>query len=563
MFMVILQNDIIHIMNTGNMTIEEALAIIKKLQNDNDDLKSQYNHLNQEYKELEKENVILSQERNLLEKENNELRFRLRDANEELEKLILKYNLKVENYNKQVAEKYGASSEKIKDEDCVINEVEIEAQEKKPRKKKGSGFHTFVNELKEVAVKTIIKDYDFKVNNINKEDAKYIGSDVTYKLEAIPVEFEVVRIERPKYSYNGSIIMAINDDVFNNSPLTPSLASSIIDKKYSLGIPINRYSDYLKANGYDISKQVISNWIIKCSDLLTPLYNQMVNDLVNNDVKIIHSDESTIDVIENKVEAKNNNVKNYFYCLTTSDFDLPIRIYSYGSGSRSSENIKKILKDYKGYLICDGFSGYDSLRDELSNIKLQRCFVHAERYFKDVLKPLSNKQRKESKAHEVIVKMNRINSKEKYIRTNLRDPEEIVKYRHSEEYSKLIKDLDDYIDSIEPIPGSLFDKAINYYKNHYDELYTYLNYGYLINHNNKAEQTVRTVCVHRKAWLFSNTNKGANASMILYSITQTAKANGLIVEKYLKYLFENLNKIPIQELLPYYTNLPIDIQIKK
>jgi transposase len=55
--------------------------------------------------------------------------------------------------------------------------------------------------------------------------------------------------------------------------------------------------------------------------------------------------------------------------------------------------------------------------------------------------------------------------------------------------------------------------------------------------------------------LFSNTASGANASATLYSIIETAKANGLVPYDYLNYL---LNEIPtlqprdnIDHLLPW------------
>jgi hypothetical protein len=55
--------------------------------------------------------------------------------------------------------------------------------------------------------------------------------------------------------------------------------------------------------------------------------------------------------------------------------------------------------------------------------------------------------------------------------------------------------------------------------------------------NNAAENSIRPFTVGRKNWLFSDTPRGASASAAVYSIVETAKANGRDVYTYLEYLF--------------------------
>ena len=58
--------------------------------------------------------------------------------------------------------------------------------------------------------------------------------------------------------------------------------------------------------------------------------------------------------------------------------------------------------------------------------------------------------------------------------------------------------------------------------------------------------------IGRKNFLFSATTKGAKTTGILFSIVQTAKANGLIPEKYLEYVIDNINiSNNIDDLLPW------------
>ena len=67
----------------------------------------------------------------------------------------------------------------------------------------------------------------------------------------------------------------------------------------------------------------------------------------------------------------------------------------------------------------------------------------------------------------------------------------------------------------------------------------------------------------RRNVLFAKSEKGASISGRLFTIVQTAKANGLIVNKYLEYIIDNINKVPLEDLLPWSDNLPKELSIKQ
>ena len=99
-------------------------------------------------------------------------------------------------------------------------------------------------------------------------------------------------------------------------------------------------------------------------------------------------------------------------------------------------------------------------------------------------------------------------------------------------------------------------------KGAWDELFTYRESGYVDISNNIAERAVKPFVIARKNFLFSKTENGAQASGLLFSIIQTAKANGLIIDKYLEYIIDNINKANIDELLPWSEKLPKDLKMK-
>ena len=86
----------------------------------------------------------------------------------------------------------------------------------------------------------------------------------------------------------------------------------------------------------------------------------------------------------------------------------------------------------------------------------------------------------------------------------------------------------------------MLGKAIGYTLNQWHRLIQYVEDGWAGLDNNVVENALRPFVIGRKNWLFSCTPEGANASACLYSLIETAKANGLEPYWYLKYLFENL-----------------------
>jgi len=96
-----------------------------------------------------------------------------------------------------------------------------------------------------------------------------------------------------------------------------------------------------------------------------------------------------------------------------------------------------------------------------------------------------------------------------------------------------------WLDGLTPKTGDGIIKAINYTNRCRPYLKNYLQNGACSLSNNLSENAIRSVVMGRKNWLFSDTQDGATASMVIYSLIETAKANDVDSEKYLEYLLEN------------------------
>lgn len=90
------------------------------------------------------------------------------------------------------------------------------------------------------------------------------------------------------------------------------------------------------------------------------------------------------------------------------------------------------------------------------------------------------------------------------------------------------------------LPKSKANDALNYALNQKEGLLNYLEDGNCSISNNLAENSIRPFTIGRKNWLFSGSPKGATASAAVYSMIESAKANGLNPYKYLFYIFKEL-----------------------
>ena len=428
-------------------------------------------------------------------------------------------------------------------------------KKKKTRKKP---TEKFVNELRKIVNKIEkTEDFDFEANGVDRKKVKQFGIDRTIKIEAQEMPIQVIEIVRPKYKDKDKIYQAPMTDVFPHSVLTPSFAANIITAKYQLSIPLNRYSDYLKACGIKIPANNLSNYVGRAAEKLVPIYERIAE--VVSEAVIRHIDETTIEVLDSEKE------KCYMFVYRTSTWEkIQASLYIF-SETRKTDNVEKMLEDKKGYAVVDAYARYDKLAKE--GIKLQRCWVHIRRKFVDCIKALSAAERKTSSATEVIELINKLFKKEKWFKENKKTASEIKKIRNEKEYQEILKKIDEKImvlDKATEINTNL-RKAINYYLNIKDkgELYTFLENGKIEIDNNLAERTVKPLTIGRKNYLFCKTVRGADVLALMYSIVQTAINNTVVPEKYIKYVLEKIDKINTTNKEELEKIMPWDEEIQK
>ena len=346
-------------------------------------------------------------------------------------------------------------------------------------------------------------------------------------------------------------------DIFDDNLVSPSFAANIINYKYNYALPLYRQEEIYARLGVPISRVSLSKYVLLSATALKPLFELMLNDLIATPAKVIQADETTFKcILDCKAEDRD---KNYVFVYSTTYYDQRIRIYAY-SENRSSDNPKEILKDFTGYLEVDGYDGYNNI----PNVKVARCWVHARRKYADIVKSLKENQKANSTAFKLVKKINRLFKIEEECRRKKLTPEQILEVRKA----KSLPIVDEYFTYIKSIKDDVSDPllgAINYSLDLEDGLRMFLEDGHIPLDNNLSERTVKSFVIMRKNALFAYSKGGAVASCILMSIVQTAKENCLDVEKYLSYVLTKINTIKMSELkdlLPYSPNLPKDLKVK-
>ena len=113
-----------------------------------------------------------------------------------------------------------------------------------------------------------------------------------------------------------------------------------------------------------------------------------------------------------------------------------------------------------------------------------------------------------------------------------------------------------WLDQQKPVRNTRLDKAVNYVLNRRDIAETYLEDGRCSFTNNLSENAIRPFAVGRKNWLFSSSVDGANASAVVYTMVEMAKANDLNTYKYLTYLLsqrpdDKMSDEQLEQLAPW------------
>jgi transposase len=497
----------------------------------------------------------LEQTSKTLQEENAELRLKLLVAEDKYDVLRRRF--------------FGSTSEKRRKEEdnpkqaLLFNEAETYAEEaSKPEKK----THVNAHERKIRGRKPLPANLERReiVHALSEAERTCpscgavrpeIGQEVREELEFIPARFVVNAHILKKYGpcqcemCEHPIVQAegpakiIPGSSFSNHTIAFFLTSKYVDAQ-----PFYRMEGILSRWGIATSRASLCKVAVAAGRAIGDLLDEMRKDLKESPA--VQLDETVVQVLHEKNRSAQQ--KSYMWVARGYAGRKPILFFHYHP-SRAKEVAHAFLAGYQGFVQTDGYSGYDEIA--LSpGITHVGCLAHVRRKFFEAEKQGSKE------ASEFIELIAELYHAEKNLRQRYEEgaltAEEFLSARKKEQGPRLAAMKAWLISKQGQSPPSLsFGKAVHYALGQWDRIEKYLGHELLTPDNNAVENAIRPFVIGRKNWLFSNTPLGAHASAGIYSLIETAKANGHEPYKYLCYLFNELPKAKSLEekraLLPY------------
>jgi transposase len=391
-----------------------------------------------------------------------------------------------------------------------------------------------------------------------------IGEEVAEKLDYIPAKLQVIRHIRYKYACKGCQGVDSDDGAVKIAPppvqiipkgiATAGLLAQILVSKFCDALPFYRQEKIFDRLGIEIPRATMANWAIKIFEQCRPLMELLRSEILSG--PLVNIDETTVQVL--KEPGRANTTQSYMWIFRGGPPDKPALVYQYHP-SRGGEVPRDYLRGYKGYIQTDGYSAYDALGGQKGIVHIG-CWAHVRRKFHEVVQARQKHRRQNSKtgsgdlALKYIKKLYMIESVAK--QQNLSADQ--IRSLRQEQATPILDEFKGWLEKrfVQTPPKGLLGKAIAYALHQWPRLIIYLEDGQLRPDNNLAENAIRPFVVGRKNWLFSGHPRGANASACLYSLIETAKANGLEPYLYFRFLFDRLpfadSDDDFKSLLPQY-----------
>lgn len=369
-----------------------------------------------------------------------------------------------------------------------------------------------------------------------------IGTEIIRR-EVIHVKPSMYMLEYVGTTYGCPVCKDTEDPQFvkdNKAPAalikgsytSPSLTSWVLYEKFAKSVPFYRLEKSLEELGAKISRTTMANWAIQCNSL----YFKNLTDYFHRELlkrKYLMMDETPIQVLHEL--GRTPESKSYVWLMRSGNDGLPPIIYYRYAPTRSGDVALELTDGIQPgtYLMCDGFSGYNKLKD----VRRCTCYAHIRRYFYEAI-PAGHDRDITNPAVQGVMYCNKLFSYENKYAERHYKPETIKKRRLKDE-KPVIEAFLDWADKQVVTGNSKFSKALTYFKNRRNDLMTYLEDGHCSLSNNWSENSIRPVTVGRKNWLFSSSVDGAEASMNIYTIIEMAKLHGLNRQKYIEYILEH------------------------
>ena len=372
-------------------------------------------------------------------------------------------------------------------------------------------------------------------DNLDTDLYKKIGQEVTRIVEHKPGQLYIKEIIREKWGLKDNTLTApkgMSGVLIAPMPLLPiykgiagaSLLAEILLQKYEYHMPYYRQiKQYSHLGMKGLTESTVDGWFKQTMELLKPLYEVLKAEVMKADY--IQADETTTPVMNKDTHKA---AKEYLWMVRAVMERLVL--FYYDQGSRAGAVIESLANRYnfKGYLQCDGFAGYETAFKTNSDVRLLNCMVHIRRHLEQALD--ENRPMAEHGLSEIqhLYKIEHMCDEE-----NL-TPEE-RKTRRNELARPIMEAMKLWMETegVKYSESSQIGKAITYAYTRWGNMMRYLDDGRLLLDNNLAENEIRPVTLGRKNYLFCGNHEAAQNMAVVCSLLSTCRNHDVNPRDYL------------------------------
>ena len=336
-------------------------------------------------------------------------------------------------------------------------------------------------------------------DNLDTNLYKKIGQEVTRIVEHKPGQLYIKEIIREKWGLKDNTTTApkgMSGVLIAPMPMLPiykgiagaSLLAEILLQKYEYHMPYYRQiKQYSHLGMKGLTESTVDGWFKQTMELLKPLYEVLKAEVMKADY--VQADETTTPVINKETHKA---AKEYLWMVRAVMERLVL--FHYDQGSRAGAVIESLANRYnfRGYLQCDGFAGYETAFKTNPDVLLVNCMVHIRRHLEQALdenRPMAEHGLKEIQHLYKIEHM----CDDAGLSPDERKAKRQELARPIMEAMKLWMETE----GVKYSESSLIGKAITYAYTRWGNMMRYLDDGRLLLDNNLAENEIRPVTLER------------------------------------------------------------------
>jgi transposase len=382
-----------------------------------------------------------------------------------------------------------------------------------------------------------------------------IGVEASEQLDIVPAQVRVIRHERVKYACpcceRTVRTAAAPERLIPKGLLTEGALAWVITAMYQDALPLYRQAALLGRFGGELSRNTLAANVVRAGEAVVPIVNLLRDELL--EAELIHGDETELQVL--KEEGRAAQTKSWLWVQLSAGAGPPVCLYTYRA-SRSGATALQLYDGARGALISDGYEAYANVAHARALVHVG-CWAHVRRKFIEAEALLAKPNRSpEHPATALLARIGELYAIEEKARSQNLDREAHLALRQQQSapiVERITALLQTHLHSV--APQSLLGKALAYLAAEWPKLVRFLDDARYPLDNNLAERAIRPFVIGRKNWLFADTVGGAHASANLYSLIETAKANGIEPYHYLRQLFSALPRAKCladyERLLPW------------